>query len=493
MAPRFIWLLSSLAGALWTLAALGGCSKTELLTDPDAALRFSTDTLTFDTVFTEMGVATRKFKVYNPYDQPVKISHIRLAGGAQSKFRLNIDGTATTEALDVEIPANDSLYVFANVFIDPNNADNPLVVYDSVLFETNGQPQRVVLQAWGQDAVYLGQVGYYTWFTGANLIFTPDKPYVLMGIVGIDSFSTLTIQAGTRVHMFGGPTSTPGARALLYVGDGSTLRVEGTAAAPVQFVSHRLENEFDDLPFQWEGIRFGRFSRDNVVEHAIIRNALYGLWVDSLSTNARPKLTVRHTFVYNVAEAGILGINGSIYAENTVVANSVKWNALLVYGGDYTFNHCTFANYGTGLVSRQNKPLLAYRNYFVAYDTDGNEIVLEAPGRARFTNCILYGSQFSEIDLDKGENTTAPLDWLFKNCLVKADTLSYNLVDSYKNLDPRFVDPDAYDFHLDTIISPARNTGLPGLTDFNGQPILYDLDGRPRDGQPDLGAYEFPE
>ena len=42
------------------------CNNDDLGVDPDFKLTFSLDTLTFDTVFTDVGSTTRFFKVYNP-------------------------------------------------------------------------------------------------------------------------------------------------------------------------------------------------------------------------------------------------------------------------------------------------------------------------------------------------------------------------------------------------------------------------------------------
>ena len=44
------------------------------VTDSNAMLEFSKDTLRFDTVFTELGSATRILKVYNRHDQSIRIS-----------------------------------------------------------------------------------------------------------------------------------------------------------------------------------------------------------------------------------------------------------------------------------------------------------------------------------------------------------------------------------------------------------------------------------
>ena len=50
-------------------------SDDDLITDPDARIEFSLDTLRFDTVFTEQGSATRILKLYNPPPSSVKQQH----------------------------------------------------------------------------------------------------------------------------------------------------------------------------------------------------------------------------------------------------------------------------------------------------------------------------------------------------------------------------------------------------------------------------------
>ena len=110
---------------LISLVFILSCSDDEPITQPEAKLEFSTDTLTFDTVFTAIGSATRLFKVYNRHQQPIVISQIRLDGGSLSNFRLNIDGNPTLETTNLEVPAEDSIYIFAEVKsinILPNSA-----------------------------------------------------------------------------------------------------------------------------------------------------------------------------------------------------------------------------------------------------------------------------------------------------------------------------------------------------------------------------------
>ena len=104
-------LFFAIAAAFYLLVA---CNKEDdFLLDSSAELSFSVDTLRFDTVFTELGSSTRTLKIYNTNDQPVKINQITLEKGSTSFFRLNVDGIPTNEAMDVEIAANDSLYIFA--------------------------------------------------------------------------------------------------------------------------------------------------------------------------------------------------------------------------------------------------------------------------------------------------------------------------------------------------------------------------------------------
>lgn len=141
---------------LWLLLS-GACRRDDILTDPSAALSFSNDSVYFDTVFVTLGSVTKRFKVYNPHDERIRISNIRLAGGNASFFRLNIDGKAGNTATDIEIDGKDSIFVFCEVTIDPTNDLNPFVVTDSVMFETNGNTQKVLLVAYGRNADFTGQ------------------------------------------------------------------------------------------------------------------------------------------------------------------------------------------------------------------------------------------------------------------------------------------------------------------------------------------------
>ena len=136
-----------------------GCRKDNFLTDPEARLEFSTDTVLFDTLFSTVGSTTRLFKVYNRHSQSIRISELRLEQGNSSPYRINVDGQDGWLFNDLELAAGDSLFIFTEVTIDPGNASTPFVVEDRILFETNGNLQQVQLSAWGPDAYFHGGLG----------------------------------------------------------------------------------------------------------------------------------------------------------------------------------------------------------------------------------------------------------------------------------------------------------------------------------------------
>lgn len=472
--------------SLWT-----GCKKITLLKDPEALLAFEVDTLTFDTVFTNMGSATRSFKVYNPYNQPVLISRIELAGGMHSDFRLNIDGQALPGLQDVELRAKDSMYIFAIVRIDPNNGD--MLREDSVLFELNGNRQKVVLNAYGWNANYYSCRRCITRYTDSQVTMTADKPNVVMGWVVIDSNSTLTIAPNAEVFMFGGPSSSPLDRALIYIGDNSSIKsnVGGNLSNAVQIKTHRLEQDYQLIPLHHNGIYLSSGSRDNQIHGTVIRNAIDGVFVDSLSLNANPKLEIKNSMIYNVERSGILARQSDIKAENLVLASSNQFLFVGLRGGNYRFDHSTLINLAENPLVGRKEVALSLRDFEVTYDDLGNEIVLVADGSSIFNNCIIYGNKKEEVEAVAVTGSTAVFDFSFNQCLMKIDTFSRGLNNCIFNLNPLLKTLNSEDgrdyYNIDTSVSPVIDVGalLPGIsTDMQGNPRVVGT-------APDLGAYEW--
>src|SRR5687767_14187960 len=84
------------------------CRKESFTDSPSARLRVSSDSLHFDTVFTTFGSVSQIFKVYNDNNRGIKISSIRLAGGASSPFKINADGSPGPQVNNIDLAAGDS-------------------------------------------------------------------------------------------------------------------------------------------------------------------------------------------------------------------------------------------------------------------------------------------------------------------------------------------------------------------------------------------------
>lgn len=442
------------------------CKKEQFITSPDASLGISVDTLSFDTVFTQVGSITQSFKIFNNNDQKLRLSQIKLSGGAASAFKININGASSAEAENVEINANDSIYVFVQVNVNPTSATIPFILSDSISIDYNGNKRWVQLQAYGQNAVFLKKKK----ITG-NVTWDNTLPYVIIGGIQVDTASMLTISKGTKIFLH---ADAP------FLIDG-TLKVNGTKDDPVIFSGDRLDEDYKDLPGSWPGIYFRNTSENNSLKHAIIKNAYQGIIAQGLSTNA-PKVNLSQCIIDNIYDAGILGINTSIYADNCLISNCGS-NIQIEFGGDHRFINCTVASYSNIYIAHKN-PVLQLSNS----STDGNN---SAALNALFQNCIFWsdgGVVDNEIAINKqGAN---PFSVTFDHVLYKAknEINSATFIASVKNEDPLFdsinTSKNIYDFHLNNNpSSPAVNTGL-------ATPFIYDLDDKLRGATPDIGCYE---
>src|SRR5690606_28614080 len=134
---------------VFTLLFQSSCRKEQF---GNGNISFTIDTLTFDTVFTSLGSTTKYFKVFNTDNKAVKVSDIRLMRLVGNQFRINVDGVNGDQFSDIEIPAKDSIYVFVEVTVNPNDQSTPFVIVDDVVFTINDKVSTVHLQAFGQNA-----------------------------------------------------------------------------------------------------------------------------------------------------------------------------------------------------------------------------------------------------------------------------------------------------------------------------------------------------
>ncbi len=170
--------------------------------------------------FTTIGSATQNIRIRNKHNQKINISSIQLQGGSGSSFIINVDGLKGTTFTDLEIAANDSMYIFIQVNVNPTNLSSPLIITDAINFVVNGNEQKVVLEAWGQDAYYhrpdsvikFADGSYFPYsvanavpnsynMVGSEFVWKNDKPHVVYGYLVVDEGQKLKIPDGTKVFM----------------------------------------------------------------------------------------------------------------------------------------------------------------------------------------------------------------------------------------------------------------------------------------------------
>ena len=450
---------------LFLVAGIAACKKDAFVSGGSDFI-LSADSIKFDTVFTTAGSVTQFFLVKNQNNKTLRINSIQLMGGNSSAFKMNVDGLPGTSFENVEIEANDSLYVFVSVNVNPNTDRLPFIIRDSIQISANGKTVFQQLEAWGQNARYLRGK-----FISENTTWNDDLPYVILGGVLVDSFATLTIEPGTRIYL--------NADAPIII-DG-TLIAKGTKKDSIVFQGNRLDEPYRNFPGSWPGIIFRGSSRDNIIEHVFIRNAYQGIIADQHKT-PEPKININNTVIDNIFDIGLLAINSNVTLNNCLISNCGN-NVALIYGGTYNFNHCTIVSVSNNYISHKN-PVLVTTNFI----KQNNQILSEALN-ADFTNCIIWGSEGlvdNEISLEKEGSGTVSLNFdhvLFRSKTDPPNTTFMNVIrNEYPVFDSIDVVNNYYDFRLKKE-SPAVNTG-------KQTSIIFDLDGKPRNIPFDMGCYE---
>ena len=446
------------------------CKKDSFITSPDALVRISADEIKFDTVFTTAGSITQSFKVINENDQKLRLSSIKLMGGSNSYFKINADGVAGPQVSDIEINANDSVYVFVSVSINQSSSNLPFIVKDSIQVNYNGKTQQVNLEAWGQNAYFFRNKKIT-----ADETWNNDLPYVILGSLTVDPNKKLTINKGCRIYVH--------ADAPIIV-DG-TMEINGAKDTidRVYFRGDRLDEPYNDFPASWPGIFFRATSKDNVFNYAVVKNAYQAIVVQDPSVNANPKLILNESIIDNAYDYGIVSVNSSITARNCLVSNCGK-NVTLAKGGNYQFTHCTVASFSNSYIPHRD-PVLYVSDYILV-----NNSPVTAALTASFRNCIFWGQDGTVDDevitSKKGSSFNVSFnDILWKGVTPPANITSSGIINNqYPAFDSINTSKRYYSFRLKDE-SPAKNQAT-------NVGVTIDLDGKPRPvgPKPDIGCYE---
>ena len=401
------------------------CGREGFADESRVELAFSADTLSFDTVFTTLGSTTRQVRVYNRSGRDVRLSSVTLAGGRESRFRINVDGDTALTARNVEILAGDSIFIFVQVNVNPNNLTDPFLVEDAILFSTG---QRLPLTAWGRNAVYHQPPAGAPYSVVDCEQWDHTRPHVILGIAAILDGHTLNLVAGDELYFGNG--------AMLAVDSNASLVVQGSAEQPVLFTSLRRDGWYTFLPGQWQCLFLTSDSRGNRIDHALIENGTGGIRV-----YPRAELTVSNTVIRNMSDCALIGQGGTISGSRLLVYDCLS-SIIVLGGGSYSFSRSTFADYWR-YTSRAIESVVLSNNMGSAAGEGGDLL------RADFEDCIIYGDHATELLLL--DDSVHQFRYSLYRTLVKGGEWDE---------DPLFEDVEADDYRLGTD-SPAQGIGYP--------------------------------
>ncbi len=493
---------------LWP--ALNGCRKRFDYRPAAGEFETGTDTLFLDSVFTGLSSPTYYFKIYNRSNHHIYIPEIRLERGAASFFRLNIDGVPGKQFRRVEIPAHDSIYVFAELTADISQMTDP-VYEEYLLLRDNRVTKKVLLAAFVKDAYFMyprrygrhrvdsitigrdadgNPVRVAGFLIPHDTTLTTGKAIVIYGHLGVPEGVTLRITEGAHLYFH--------YNSGIVVYEGGRIDIRGTRERPVILEDDRMQPAYDRAPGMWNFIWMQEGSKGNLIDYAIIRNAVAGLIVYPPADEDHTALRLTNTQIYDCSAYGIFAAATNIYGHNLVVNNTGSSALRVALGGRYDFRHCTFANYQP-LRGLQDAAVFV-SNYYDAYDDNGQPVRYVHPLRGfDLTNSIVYGNQAVEFLVDA--DTSAPCRFRAAHSLLKFSDPQHRInarcmdwddpqrFDAVRlNQAPGFASPTDNDLHI-SAQGAATGLGDPGIA----ASVPYDLDGNPRLPHPDAGAYQHSE
>ncbi len=453
------------------LSTFQSCKKETLFSSSN--ITFSADTLVFDTVFkTDValkdlfkGEGLQQVKIYNPDNNPLNLEEIELMGGANSPFRVNLDGTSGTIFTNKKIDGKDSLFLFIDIQLNvlKNPSPNP-IIRDSIRVKTNGKNQYLQLLAWGQDAYF-----HYKETIKYSTEWKNDKPHVIIGYAIVDTSAVLDVQQGCKIHLYN--------NSLLYIRRGA-LNMNGTLNNKIIVQGTRSESSYQKISGQYYGIYF-HDALPSKINHSHIKNATSAIQIYSRNeTSNLTTVTIENSVIENNARYGIFCFaNPTVVLNNTLLYKNQLYSFFVLQGANFSINHSNILGYGA---STKDNTAFALKNY---YTNPEDQLTYISPLIGSIKNSVIYGYKPTEFILDTLQNDGIKNSIKIQNCLLKVEMPFTSATVSF-NTDPKFININQNNFRFNST-SPLNNKGIPSSNKI-------DIDGKQRSiTTPDIGVYEI--
>lgn len=398
--------------AIITICVASSCSENEEFTStPSSRLTFSTDTITFDTLFRTLPSPTKRLIVFNNNSKGVKISNVALETKDSQLFRMNVDGVSGNSIDNVEIYGKDSIFIFIETTMKEEHEELVKHYSDRIIFTfENGMRQAVVIEASSMNATFLNHE-----VIASDTVFDDALPYVVYDSLVVAEEATLTLKAGSALYFHN--------EANLIVR--GKLIVEGELGKEVIFRGDRTDwllpgTSYDMIDNTWGGIRLTPECKGCEMNYADVHGGVYGIDCDSINGT----LTITNSYIHNVGGNALRINRTKAHIANTELNNSLGYCALIV-NSDTEFYHCTLAQFYAWSYDRKNA-LLVVQNADEETDITDNSYF-----KNNFYNCFVTGyaddEVFAEFDATKSElglhfyssvlNTDISDDKYFTDCV----------------------------------------------------------------------------
>lgn len=405
--------------------AFTSCMNDGVTTSGSAQPEFSTDTLSLGMMWAGEPSPTAMMRIYNRQSKGIILSRVAVARCSGGDLHLNLDGVGGNEFHDVEIRANDSLFLLAEAVPSPDFSA-------SIEITANGMTHTIPVSGRAIAPIVLDNLTVSRDFT-----IPAGSQVRVSGTVTISQGATLTIGEGTTIYFRDGAGIESEGQVIALGNPGSEVTLRGD----------RLSNvvpsiPFDVIPGQWEGIRFGSSSVGSHLSCVSVVNTCSGI---SLAPEAELRLT--DCRISNSRTTIISGKDATLTAIGCEFSNACA-SLLTLDGGTTTLSRCTLSNHylfsfpSGAAISLSGDPALNVTESIIHGDGAPLSASNSLPANVRFTRC-LFGSKGSD-------------DTNFIDCIWETDPLFMLDIDNY-----------VMDFRLSPD-SPARGKATEPHTDRLG-------------------------